>query len=49
MANGIHVYFVDLPDSDPADLGFQKIHEVIDQTSELSEFKLMEEKILCTL
>ena len=49
MANGIHVYFVDLPDSDPADLGFQKIHEIIDQTSELSEFKLMEEKILCTL
>jgi len=49
MANGIHVYFVDLPESDPADLGFQQIHKVIDQTSELSEFKLMEEKILCTL
>ena len=49
MSNGVHVYFVDLPESDPSELGFEKIRNLIDDTIELSSDKLMQEKILCRL
>jgi len=49
MSNGIDVYFVDLNDKDPSDIGFQKMISYIDDTSMLTERRLMEEKILCML
>ena len=49
MANGITVYFVDLPEKDPSELGFEKIISHIKNTSILSEDKLMEQKIICAL
>ena len=49
MANGLHVYFVDLPEKDPSELGFLEIRKLIDETIELSSNKLMQEKILCRL
>lgn len=49
IANGIDVHLVDLPDSDPSDMGFEKIQEMIDNTYKLSQEKLIEEKILCAL
>ena len=49
MANGLDVYFVDLTESDPSELGFQNIKYEIEQTCRLSQEKLMEQKILCTI
>lgn len=50
MANGLDVYLVDLPnDKDPAELGFEKMQELINDTTLLSSDKLMEQKILCSL
>jgi DNA primase len=49
MANGINVYLVDIPDSDPSELGYKKIHEILDSTYRLSEEQLMQEKLLCRL
>ena len=49
MANGINVYLVDLPESDPSELGFLKIIDIIDKTDQLSTHELMQEKILCEL
>ena len=49
IANGIDVHLVDLPDSDPSEMGFEKIQEMIDNTYKLSQEKLIEEKILCAL
>jgi DNA primase len=49
MANGLDVYFVDLPESDPSELGFKQIKYEIEQTCRLSQEKLMEQKILCTI
>ena len=49
ISNGIDVHLVDLPDSDPSDMGFEKIQEMIDNTYKLSQEKLIEEKILCAL
>lgn len=49
IANGINVHLVNLPESDPSELGFQKIQELIDNTYELSQTELMQEKILCSL
>ena len=49
MANGITVYFVDLTEKDPSELGFEKIISQIQSTEILSSEKLMEQKILCTI
>ena len=49
MANGITVYFVDLPEKDPSELGFEKIISQIQLTEILSNEKLMEQKILCAI
>jgi DNA primase len=49
MSNGIDVYLVDLPESDPSDMGFLKIQEMIENTYKLSTTELMQEKILCSL
>ena len=49
MANGINVHLVDLPESDPSELGFLKIQNMIDDTPCLSNHELMQEKILCSL
>jgi len=49
MGNGIDVYFVDLQDKDPSEIGFQKIISYIDDTCRLTAERLMEEKILCML
>jgi len=50
MSNGIQVYLVKLPnESDPSDLGFEKIRSIIDDTCELTGMGLMQEKILCRI
>ena len=49
ISNGIDVHLVDLPESDPSELGFKKIQNMIDSTYKLSPEKLMQEKILCSL
>ena len=50
MVNGVDVYLVDLPnDKDPAELGFETIQKLINDTILLSSDKLMEQKILCSL
>ena len=49
MGNGIEVYFVDIQDKDPSEIGFQNIISYIDNTHRLTEERLMEEKILCML
>ena len=49
MANGITVYFVDLPEKDPSDLGFGYMIELIDTAIPLTSDILMREKILCEL
>ena len=49
MANGVNVYFVDLPESDPSELGFEKIKHEIDHTDMMTQEQLMEQKILCAL
>jgi len=41
---------VNLPnETDPSDLGFEKIKNIIDNTCELTETQLMQEKILCRI
>ena len=49
MSNGLQVYFVDLPNSDPSELGFNQIKYEIEHTVMLTQEKLMEQKILCTI
>jgi DNA primase len=49
IANGINVYFVDLTDKDPSDIGFEKITNIINETCPLTADRLMEERILCAL
>ena len=49
MSNGIDVYFVDLPSKDPSELGFEKIHNELNITTQMTNEKLMEQKILCAL
>jgi DNA primase len=44
--NGIDVYFVDMQDKDPNQMGFEKIWELINNTTKLTEFELMEYKVL---
>ena len=46
MNNGIDVYIVELNDSDPSELGFEKIYKKIEDTELLSLRKLMEYKLL---
>ena len=46
MNNGIDVYFVDMQDKDPNQMGFEKIWELINSTTKLTEFRLMEYKVL---
>ena len=43
--SGISVHFVELPDKDPSELGFNKITELIDKVEELTPIKLLEYKI----
>lgn len=49
MNNGIIVYFVELTDKDPSDLGFKKMSDLIDSTLPLTTEVLMKERILCEL
>ena len=49
MNNGITVFFVELTDSDPSELGFKRINELIESTLPLTTEVLMKEKILCEL
>jgi hypothetical protein len=46
MSNGIDVYFVDMQDKDPNQMGFEKIWELINDTTKLTDYKLMEYKVL---
>jgi DNA primase len=46
MSNGINVYFVDLKEKDPNEIGFPKIIEQIELTEQLSPSSLMEYQIL---
>ena len=45
MDNGINVYFVDLPDKDPSELGKEKIRTLIKNTNKMTFGKLMEYKL----
>ena len=49
VANGINVFLVKIPESDPSELGFEKIQEILDSTCNLNPEELMQEKILCSL
>jgi DNA primase len=42
---GISVYFVELPEKDPSELGFEKITNIIKQVKKLTPKKLLEYKI----
>ena len=46
MNNGIDVHIVEMGDSDPSELGFEKIYNQIGNTELLSLRKLMEYKLL---
>ena len=46
MNNGIDVHIVEMGDSDPSELGFEKIYNEIENTELLSLRKLMEYKLL---
>ena len=47
--NGLIVYFVELSEKDPSDLGFENMNRLIDSTSPLTTEILMRERILCEL
>ena len=49
IANGINVFFVDMTDKDPSEMGFEKITKLINSTEQLTADRLMQEKILCAL
>ena len=42
MAEGLNVYFVELPDKDPSELGFETINKMITQTTTFSFERLMQ-------
>jgi len=44
-SNGISVYFVELPEKDPSELGFNSITELIKDVKKLTPQKLLEYKI----
>jgi hypothetical protein len=45
MRNGIDVYFVNLKEEDPSDMGFKKIINLIKQTKQTSFYDLMRMKL----
>lgn len=45
MSNGINVYFVDLAQKDPAEIGFEKMIQIIKDTPPLTFSKLIEYKL----
>ena len=49
LSNGINVYFVDMNEKDPSELGFEKIIQLINITPAMDTNRLVEEKILCML
>ncbi len=46
MANGVEVYFVDLKESDPSEIGFGKINNILANTEKLTSEWLMEQRIM---
>ena len=44
-SNGISVYFVELPEKDPSELGFDGVTELIKNVKKLTPQKLLEYKI----
>ena len=46
MANGVDVYFVDLKEKDPSDVGFGKINNILARTEKLTSEWLMEQRIM---
>ena len=44
-SNGIEVYFLDLPEKDPSELGFKSITELIRYSDKITPQKLLEYKI----
>ena len=46
MANGSNVYFVDLREKDPSEIGFGKINNILAGTEKLTSEWLMEQRIL---
>jgi hypothetical protein len=42
MAEGLNVYFIELQDEDASELGFEKITEIIQNTSVLTFERVME-------
>ena len=49
MSNGIEVYFVNLTEKDPNELGFEKTKEILKRTPKMTTEYLMEQTILCGL
>ena len=47
MSNGIDVHFIDLPEKDPSELGFENIQKLINNSMPLNLLKMMEFKLLC--
>jgi ferredoxin-fold anticodon binding domain-containing protein len=45
LDNGINVYFVDLQEKDPAEIGFQRMRQIIKDTPVLTFSKLIEYKL----
>ena len=45
MKNGINVYYVNLSEEDPSDMGFKKIINLIKQTKQTSFYDLMRMKL----
>jgi len=45
ISNGISVYFVDLPEKDPSELGFKDVNNIISDVRELTPLRLLEYKI----
>jgi hypothetical protein len=49
MNNGVEVYFVDLQDKDPAEIGFESMIKLIKETAPLSFTKFIEYKLLAKI
>jgi DNA primase len=45
LNTGKEVYLVELDDKDPSDLGFENFTKLIQQTTPLTQYKLMEKKL----
>ena len=46
MANGVDVYFVDIKEKDPSDIGFGAINNILASTEKLTSEWIMEQRIL---